>query len=106
MAKQLTQKNVRRNGNLAQGSMTFVVAAGDTIAGTDFQVPANDGTGDTLIFTPRFIDFLINAESSAVAVDGRNYASGTWNFYQTGGIPVSGPSITVGAGNITVQFRS
>jgi hypothetical protein len=106
MAKTLTQRNVRRNGNLAQGTCSFYVTGGATLAGVDFQFAANDVTGDTLTYIPRFIDKIIVTSSSAVTIDGAVYETGTWDFYDVGGIPTSGPAIVVGAGNVLIKFRS
>lgn len=106
MAKTLTQRNVRRNGDLAQGTCSFYVTGGETLAGTDFQFSANDVTGDTLTYIPRFIDKIIITSSSAVTIDGAAYSTGIWDFYDVGGIPTSGASITVGSGNVLIKFRS
>lgn len=106
MAKTLTQKNVRRNGTLAQGSVSYYVTSGDTVTGTDFDFPTNDGTGATMTFVPRFIDKIIVTSTSAVTIDGAVYGPGTWDFYDVGGVPTSGASIVVGAGNVLVKFRS
>jgi hypothetical protein len=104
MAKQLIQKNIRRNDTLAQGVLSFHVTGGDTLTGPDFQFLAEDGV-TILTFIPRKIDLVINAESGVVVIDGKNFASGTWTYHLTGGIPC-GASIVVGAGNVTIQLRS
>ena len=106
MAKTLTQKNVRRNGNLAQGICSFYVTGGGTISGADFQFLANDVTGDTLTYIPRFIDKVIVTSTAPVTIDGAVYETGTWDFFDVGGIPTTGASISVGTGNVLVKFRS
>ena len=106
MAKVTTQRKTRRSGTSAQGTVTFHVTGGETLGIADFQFPANDGTGDTLLFVPRFIDYVINTGTTAVTIDGKSYGPGSWNFYQTGGIPTTAATIVVGSGNIVIQLRS
>lgn len=106
MAKVLTHKNIRRSGNKANGSVGYHVTAGDTLSGTDFDFPANDGTGATLTFTPRMIYRIIVTSASAVTIDGNVYSTGTWDFTDIGGVPTSGPSIVVGAGNVLIKVGS
>lgn len=107
MPKTIVQKNVRRNGSLAQGSMSFHVTGGDTIAGADFEMTPGDGADPALItFIPRYIDKVVVTSGSAVTIDGNSYATGTWDFYDVGGVPTSGAVVTVGAGNVLIKFRS
>lgn len=106
MAKTITQKNIRRNGTQAQGVVTYFVTGGETLVGTDFQFPSNDGTGETLTFTPRVIDYVVNTGTASVTIDSKPFGPGSWDLYQVGGVPVSGPSVAVGAGTIIVQLRS
>jgi hypothetical protein len=103
---QKVQQNLRRNGMIAEGSQTWHVDANTTIAGVDFQIPANDGTGDTLTFYPRFIDKVVVTDV-AVTIDGKTYQPGNWDFYDVGGVPLSSnTSVSFGPGNILIKFRS
>jgi hypothetical protein len=104
MAKTLTQKNIRRNGNLAQGTVSFQVTGGGTLSGADFEFLAEDGV-TTLTFVPRKIDLITNSETTAVVIDGKNFGPGAWNYHHFGGIPC-GTSVVVGSGHITIQLRS
>lgn len=104
MAKTLIQKNINRNGDMATGTLSYEVTGGGTLSGADFEFLAEDGV-TTLTFTPRRIDVITNSETGAVTIDGRNYASGTWDYHHVGGVPC-GASIAVGSGHITIQIRS
>ena len=110
MAVTLVQKNIRRNGDLAQGHMTFLITGGGTVNASDYQIAINDGTGATLTFIPRFIDKVIVFNRNGTTdptVDGLVYEVGTWDFYDMGGVPVSSTtSLTTDSGNILIKIRS
>ena len=78
----LTEQNSARvvylldnNDNLDSDARTFTVDAG------------NGNTVD-VTFVPTVIDLVINPNATAVTIDGKTYATGTFNYNQVGGMPI------------------